>query len=154
MKNHPDHPNPLRRHDPQASLDVSLQAWVPMRMRELRHLSEQALCRLAVECARRVTTNGDSLMLPGKSRTADAWAELVTGLAALALTSPDGVTWRGQHWCAHPHDGCPRSPGPVTDPRPGGANGRRPALKAVPPAGSNPAPGTPATTTDHGDTHA
>jgi hypothetical protein len=87
-------------------LDVSLQAWVPMRIRELRDVPAAELQRIAVECSRRVGAQGDQLQYGGHA-SGDAWAELVTGLAALAILTPGGVTWRGMHWCAAAHEGCP-----------------------------------------------
>ncbi|MGC3954612.1 MAG: hypothetical protein QM804_10220 [Propionicimonas sp.] len=52
---------------------------------------------------------GDSLF--GQSRPGKAaaiCAALTTALAAAAITHPDGVTWRDQHWCYQPHPNCPR----------------------------------------------
>lgn len=41
---------------------------------------------------------------------------LVRGLAALAIMTPDGVTFAGLHWCVQRHEDCPTLPRPVAKP--------------------------------------
>lgn len=88
------------------ALDVSVESGVPMRILGLSHLDEQRLTLLAPQVAGVVGSAGDDLQFGGR-RTADAWASLITGLAAPALLGLDGVTWRGHHWCTRPHPDCP-----------------------------------------------
>jgi hypothetical protein len=61
-----------------------------------------------------IATQGDLLLsVEGQHRNAGTVAAaLVTGLATGALINPDGITYRGLHWCV---DHCPR---PVRKPPP------------------------------------
>jgi hypothetical protein len=75
-----------------------LEVAVPMRIAELRTLAEGNRLALAREAGQHIAEHGDDLMFRGKpGRSAEAFNQLTTGLAALAF-SPGGVSFAGMHW--------------------------------------------------------
>lgn len=75
-----------------------LEVAVPMRIAEMRTLAEGDRQGLAAEAGQFIAEHGDDLMFRSKKgRSAAAFSQLVTGLAALAF-SPGGVTFAGMHW--------------------------------------------------------
>ena len=96
------------------NLDLLLDALtftVPVRMWELRAeahriTDDQRHARIARH-SMVVASLGDVLQWGGKKHSA-AFAALSDALA-LAAYDPDGVTWKGVHWCAATHDSCPRA---------------------------------------------
>jgi hypothetical protein len=68
---------------------------VPMRIAEMRTLAEDDRMALAAEAGQYIAEHGDELMYRSrKGRSAAAFNQLATGLAALAF-SPGGVTFAG-----------------------------------------------------------
>lgn len=98
------------------NLDLLLDALtftVPVRMWELRAearriTDDQRRARIA-RASMVVASLGDVLQWGGKKHSV-AFSALSDALALAAYDS-DGVTWRGVHWCATAHDGCPRAQG-------------------------------------------
>jgi hypothetical protein len=82
-------------------LVISLQAAVPLRIMELRRYSAERLIELAREAGQHVASHGDDILFRSKKKgaTAEAFNQLVTGLAAAALVVPGGITFAGCHWC-------------------------------------------------------
>lgn len=74
-----------------------LQLAVPLRMHQLRGRDPDQLAQLGQDQADTITAHGDDILYRGRD-TRKAVAALVTGLACLALTSPGGVTFAGQHF--------------------------------------------------------
>lgn len=100
---------PAARHDDLAGLGETLSFAVPLRMWELRAYTwplttAQRHARMS-RCAVTVGSHGDALQWP-TAKTKVAIAGLIEGLA-LAAFEPEGVTWRGLHWCTSRHSGCP-----------------------------------------------
>jgi hypothetical protein len=77
---------------------------VPLRILELRRVSEAERLRLAQEAAAQIAAHGDDIQFRAARRgaTASAVSWLVTGLAVAAF-QPGGVRFRQLAWCAaHP----------------------------------------------------
>lgn len=101
------------RHDDLAGLDELLSFAVPLRMWELRAYTQpltpaQRHARMS-RCAVTIGSHGDALQFR-TAKTKVAIAALIDGLA-LAAFEPEGMTWRGLHWCTSRHDDCPRDAG-------------------------------------------
>lgn len=60
-----------------------------------------------------LATRGDTLIHSSLTSKPGAITEvlsgLVNGLATAALTQDAGIDFRGHHWCADSHPGCPRT---------------------------------------------
>lgn len=85
------------------ALVVSLEAFVPIRIAEIRSWAQDERAAAARAAADMVATHGDDLQYGGR-HCARTWAALVTGLAAAAY-QPGGVTFAGRHWCVD-HAAC------------------------------------------------
>lgn len=116
----------IGENDYDVALVESLRFAVPLAIRELQceHPDGVPLHKLKDDAAR-ISTYSDVLMCPpgyrrqvrGPQRTARslnnfalAHNGLVRGLAALAIMTPDGVTFAGLHWCTRPHADCATPP--------------------------------------------
>lgn len=83
-------------------LAVTLQAAVPLRIRELAGLPEETRAALAREAGEVIAHEGDAILYRRPGQTARATGKLITGLACLAF-APGGVTLGNLAWCAaHP----------------------------------------------------
>lgn len=83
-----------------------LEAFVPLRIYELRSKSPEEIDKLRAEAVTLITAKGDVLQYGGKGQT-EARVALITAIAVLAF-SEGGVTALGVHACAEPHEGCRR----------------------------------------------
>lgn len=72
---------------------------VPVEMMRWRDATPEQIEAARAEAAQIVAERGDVIQFKSKG-TAESTASLVRGLAVLALTSPGGVTFAGQHWCS------------------------------------------------------
>ena len=81
----------LHKHPALGLLEVA----VPLQIADLRTYSEDARVAMAREAGQYIASHGDDLMFRGKKgKSAEAFNQLVTGLAALAFC-PGGVTFAG-----------------------------------------------------------
>jgi len=87
-----------------AVLAVSLAAFVPLAVAEMRGWTDEQRCQAGRGLADTIGAKGDVLQYGGKG-CAEAWAALVYGLA-IGAWQLGGVTFGGQHWCAAGCD-CP-----------------------------------------------
>jgi hypothetical protein len=116
----------IGENDDDIALVESLRFAVPLAIRELlwQHPGGVPLYMLKDD-ASRIGTYSDVLMCPpgyrGQTRGPQRAARqangfalahngLVRGLAALAIMTPEGVTFAGLHWCTRPHADCPTPP--------------------------------------------
>jgi hypothetical protein len=84
----------LHKHPALGLLEVA----VPLRIADLRTYSEDARMAMAREAGQYIASRGDDLMFRSKKgKSAEAFNQLATGLAALAF-SPGGVTFAGMKW--------------------------------------------------------
>lgn len=75
-----------------------LEVAVPLRITELRVLSDSERQELAGQAGQYIACHGDDLMFRSKKgNSAKAFSQLATGLAALAFC-PGGVSFAGMHW--------------------------------------------------------
>jgi len=92
---------------------MSLELAVPLRIEELRSLSENERLSLAAQASEEIASHGDMILHLGTraGETAAAFNWLVTGLACAAF-APGGVRFRQLGWCAaHPHSRAGRRDG-------------------------------------------
>ncbi len=80
---------------------LMLDTLVPLRMWELAGRTETVDVDALTEA---IASHGDDLEFGGPDEHQTRMA-LVTALALLALSRPDGVDWAGGHWCRD-HDAC------------------------------------------------
>lgn len=78
---------------------------VPMHIARMRDWSTERRAAAAQVDADVIASHGDDLLFGGR-HTAAAFNSLARALALLA-DRPGGVGFAGQHWCTHPHAGCP-----------------------------------------------
>lgn len=96
------------------TLTETLKMAVPMWMAQLEHVQEIP-SYMTADDIRNLGTYGTGLMFHrhGESTRSErrsstlAFNSLARGLAVLARLE-GGVTFAGVHWCAKPHEGCPR----------------------------------------------
>jgi len=88
------------------TLIATLAFAVPLRVWELRDVSDQARAARARRCAQIVAEHGDILMFGSKSRgkAAEVFNALAEGVACAAY-QPGGITFAGRHWCTD-HAAC------------------------------------------------
>ena len=110
------------------SLIETLRYAVPLQIEELQRLHPGGMpLYKSKDDAAAIGTYSDTLMFPGHGERSPSGRRSVTkafnglarGLAAMAISDADGVTFAGLHWCTRAHENCPtppRKPGPpVTD---------------------------------------
>lgn len=90
-------------------LATMLDALVPLRMHELKTRDKQELASLGRAQVDALASHGDALLYKVKGETALAFKALLTGIACAALVADGGITVLGLHWCALPHEHCPKT---------------------------------------------